>query len=138
MQLGFTYPTFVFPRVKENPRLMDDAVPGSSAVYHKSGWINKDSFIAWFKMLVDFSNPFPEKPVLLLLDGHCSHTKSQELINMAREKNVIMLTSPPHTTHRLQPLDVGSMAPLQNYYEQEVRKWLFNNTGRLVTIYEVG
>lgn len=108
-------PMFVFPRVKESPRLMDDAVPGSSVVYHKSEWINKDSFISWFKMFVNLSNPSPDKPVLLLLDGHCSHIKSLQLINIARENNVIMLTFPPHTTHRLQFLDVSFMAPLQAY-----------------------
>lgn len=133
----FVPPMFVFPRVKENPRLMDDAFPGSFAVYHKTGWITKETFIVWFKKFIDFSNPTPEKPVLLLLDGHNSHTKSLELINVARENNVIILTFPPHTTHRLQPLDVTFMSPLSTYYEQEVRKWLFNHPGRCVTIFEI-
>lgn len=131
-------PMFVFPRQRENLRLMDDAPPGSFAVYHKSGWINKDSFIVWFKRFVEIANPSQDRPVLLLLDGHASHTKSIDLINLARENNVIMLTFPPHTTHRLQPLDITVMAPLSTYYEQEVRKWLFTHPGRVVTIYEVG
>lgn len=131
-------PMFVFPRQRENPRLMDDAPPGSFAAYCKSGWINKELFIVWFKKFVEVANPSHDRPVLLLLDGHCSHTKSIDLINLAREKNVIMLTFPPHTTHRLQPLDVTVMAPLSTFYEQEVRKWLFNHPGRVVTIYEVG
>lgn len=130
-------PMFVFPRVKENPRLMDDAPPGASAAYCKSGWINKDSFILWFNRFLEFSNPSAEKPVLLLLDGHKSHTKSLELIELARKNNVVILTFPPHTTHRLQPLDVAAMAPLSAYYEQEVKKWLFTHPGRCVTIYEV-
>lgn len=128
-------PMFVFPRVKENPRLMDSATPASFATYHKSGWINKDTFILWFKKFLEFSNPSQEKPVLLLLDGHKSHTKSLELINLARERNVVILTFPPHTTHRLQPLDVTTMAPLSTYYKQEVRMWLFTHPGRCVTIY---
>lgn len=40
---------FVFPRKRENPLLMNDAPPGSFAVYHKSGWINEDPFLIWFK-----------------------------------------------------------------------------------------
>lgn len=131
-------PMFVFPRQRENPRLMDDTPPGSFAAYNKTGWINKESFILWFKKFVQIANPSHERPVLLLLDGHCSHTKSIELINLAREKNVIMLTFPPHTTHRLQPLDVTVMSPLSTFYEQEVRKWMFNHPGRGITIYEVG
>jgi hypothetical protein len=131
-------PMFVFPRQRENPRLMDDAPPGSFAAYCKTGWMNKELFIVWLKKFVEIANPSHDRPVLLLLDGHCSHTKSIDLINLAREKHVIMLTFPPHTTHRLQPLDVSVMAPLSTFYEQEVRKWLFNHPGRVVTIYEVG
>lgn len=48
--------------------------------------------------------------------------KNIELINMAREHNVIVVCFPPHCTHRLQPLDVSFVAPLSTYYEQEVKK----------------
>lgn len=135
---NFMPPMFVFPRKRENPVLMDDAPPGSSAVYHETGWITKETFLAWFRNFVVFSNPGPQKPVLLILDGHSSHTKSLELINLARENNVVLLTFPPHTTHRMQPLDVSFMAPLSAFYEQEVRKWLMNHPGRSVTIYQIG
>jgi tyrosine-protein phosphatase YwqE len=42
-----------------------------------------------------------ESPVLLLLDGHRSHTKSLQLMNNASENGVIMLYFTPHCTHRL-------------------------------------
>ncbi|GBM76068.1 hypothetical protein AVEN_167488-1 [Araneus ventricosus] len=135
---NFLPPMFVFPRKKENPLLMDDAPPGSFAVYHESGWIKKETFLVWFKKFIEHSNPGPKKPVLLIIDGHNSHTKSLELVNLARENNVVLLCFPPHTTHRLQPLDVSFMAPLSTFYEQETRKWLINHPGRCVTIYQVG
>lgn len=56
---------------------------------------------------------------------------------MAREKNVVILTFLPHSTYRLQPLDVTDMAPLSTYYEQEVKKWLFTHPERCVTIYDI-
>ena len=129
---------FVFPRKRENAMLMDDTPPGSFAVYHESGWIQKESFIIWFRKFIEFSNPSSDKPVLLLLDGHASHTKSLELIDLARKNSVTIICFPPHCTHRLQPLDVAFMAPLSAYYEQEVRKWLIAHPGRSVTIYQVG
>lgn len=135
---NFMPPMFIFPRAKANPLLMDDAPPGSFAAYNKSGWITKETFVVWFKKFVAFSHPSAEKPVLLILDGHSSHVKSIELINAARENHVILLCFPPHTTHRLQPLDVSLMAPLSAFYEQEVRKWLINHPGRAVTIYQIG
>ncbi|GBM09331.1 hypothetical protein AVEN_135059-1 [Araneus ventricosus] len=135
---NFLPPMFVFPRKKENPLLMDDAPPGSFAVYHESGWINKETFLVWFKKFLEHSNPGPKKPVLLIIDGHNSHTKSLELVNLAWANNVVLLCFPPHTTHRLQPLDVSFMAPVNTFYEQETRKWLINHPGRCVTIYQVG
>ncbi|KDR68191.1 hypothetical protein GALMADRAFT_32338, partial [Galerina marginata CBS 339.88] len=45
-------------------------------------------------------------------DGHGSHT-TLEWINLARANNIILYCLPPHTTHRLQPLDVGCFGPLQ-------------------------
>lgn len=105
---NFMPPMFVFPRKKENKMLMDDASPGSFAAYHESGWLTKESFILWFERFVQFSNPSENKPVLLILDGHSSHAKSLALIELARTKNVILLCFPPHTTHRLQPLDLHS------------------------------
>ncbi|CAK1550150.1 unnamed protein product [Leptosia nina] len=82
-------------------------------------------------------NQQKEKPVLLLLDGHSSHTKNIDLIDYARENNVILLCTPPHCTHKLQPLDVSFMRPLSTYYSAEVKKWLRDHPGRVVTPYQV-
>ncbi|XP_033232086.1 uncharacterized protein LOC117183043 [Belonocnema kinseyi] len=128
---------FIFPRKRENPMLLDDEPPGSFSVYHESGWIQKETFVIWFKRFIEFARPTAEKPVLLILDGHTSHTKNLELIRLARDSHVIILCFPPHFTHRMQPLDVSFMAPLMSYYEQESRKWLINHPGRTVTIYQV-
>ena len=56
------------------------------------------------------------KPILLVLDGHGSHETS-EIIRLAEANNIIILCLPPHTTHKLQPLDVGVFGPFQ-------RAWL--------------
>lgn len=128
---------FIFPRKRDNPLLLDDAPPGSFAQYHPSGWMQSDIFVCWFRKFIEFSKPTPEKPVLLILDGHATHTKSLELINLARANNVILLCLPPHCSHRMQPLDVTFMAPLSTYYQQEVRQWITMHPGRAVTIHQV-
>ena len=51
-------------------------------------------------------------PILLIYDGHGSHT-TLDWIEHACENNIILYCLPPHTTHRLQPLDVGCFGPLQ-------------------------
>ena len=86
---------------------------------------------------MEFIKLTKEKPILLLLDGHASHTKNIEVIDYAREHHVILLCTPPHCTHKLQHLDVAFMRPLSTYYSAEVKKLLREHPGRIVTPYQV-
>lgn len=130
-------PMFVFPRARANDQLLNDCPPGAWAEYHPSGWMQSNIFFNWFKKFVKFSRATKESPVLLLLDGHFTHTKNMEVIDFARENGVILLCFPPHCTHRLQPLDVSFMKPLSVYYDQEVSTWLRSNPGRVVSMYQI-
>ncbi|KAG5883911.1 hypothetical protein JTB14_032134 [Gonioctena quinquepunctata] len=56
---------------------------------------------------------------------------------MARNSNVHILVIPPHTSHRLQPLDVAFMFPLSSYYSQGVQNWLRNNPGKVMPIDDI-
>lgn len=75
--------------------------------------------------------------MLLLLDGHVRHTKSLEVIELARKNGVIMLCFPPHCTHRLQPLDVTFMKPLSVYYDKAASNWLRSHPGRVITVFQI-
>ena len=46
------------------------------------------------------------QPVVMLHDGHKSHI-SLNLLDWADEKNIKLFVLPAHTSHFLQPLDVG-------------------------------
>ena len=126
-------PFLIFPRQRMKDGLLDDAPPGTAATCHPSGWMQADIFVEWLKHFIHCVKPSKDDPVLLLLDGHASHTKNIEAIDVARNKGIVMLCFPPHCTHKLQPLDVGFMGPLSKYYSREVKSWLRNNPGRVVT-----
>lgn len=98
---------FIYPRKRMNPELMNDCSPGAWAECHPSDWMQTDIFSAWFKKFVAFTKATKESPVLLLLDGHHTHTKNLEVIDYAKQHGVVLLCFPPHCTHRLQPLDVS-------------------------------
>lgn len=110
--------------------LVNGTPPNSWGECNKKGWITKELFLTWFKKFVEWSHAKKDDPVLLLLDGHVTHTKSIEVIDYAREKGVVLLCFPPHCTHRLQPLDMAFMKPLSTYYGDEVKKWLRTHPGK--------
>lgn len=56
---------------------------------------------------------------LLILDGHNSHTTYQ-FCNFGEKHKIIILCLPPHTTHRLQPCDVGIFGPVAQTWKAEV------------------
>jgi len=136
---SFMPPMLIFPRVRSKPELIDGAPPGSWAEVHPSGWIQSDLFLKWFEKFIVFSRASNTNRVLLLLDGHATHTKNIALIDKAREAGVILLCFPPHCTHKLQPLDVAFMKPLSIYYCDEVKKWLREHASehRVVTHYQI-
>ena len=71
-------------------------------------------------------------PLLLLLDGHSTHFQPQ-LIRMARQKGVIILCLPPHTTHEVQPLDCGVFSPLKMQWRLVCHQFLQSNPGKVIT-----
>jgi hypothetical protein len=56
---------------------------------------------------------------LLIVDGHKSHN-SHEFHKYCEEEKIIVLCMPPHSSHLLQPLDVGCFSPLKRAYSDEI------------------
>jgi hypothetical protein len=65
---------------------------------------------------------------LLIVDGHSSHV-NMKFIEAADRLRIIILVLPPHSTHRLQPLDVSLFSPLATAYTKELNNLLFISTG---------
>jgi len=55
------------------------------------------------------------QPRLLILDGHGSHI-SFEFIHYCIESSIHLICLPGHSTHLLQPLDVGLFSRYPHYY----------------------
>jgi DDE superfamily endonuclease/Tc5 transposase DNA-binding domain len=56
---------------------------------------------------------------LLILDGHGSH-QTVQFDQYCKDHHIIVLCMPPHSSHLLQPLDVGCFALLKRNYGQGV------------------
>ncbi|XP_018370138.1 PREDICTED: uncharacterized protein LOC108765788 [Trachymyrmex cornetzi] len=133
----FVPPMLIFSRVRMQNEFEIGLPPSALAVSHESGWMTKELFVVWFKKFIAFSGASHSRKVLLLFDGHSTHTKNLELIDLARENGVILLCFPPHCSHKLQPGDVSFMKPLMTYYADETRKFLRTNPGKVVTIRQI-
>ncbi|KZS02489.1 Uncharacterized protein APZ42_000454 [Daphnia magna] len=94
--------------------------------------MTEKDFVLYLQHFVKHARPSLEKPVLLLLDNHGSHL-SVEGLNYAKANGIIMLSFPPHTSHRLQPLDLSVYGPLKHYVNGAIGAWLKNHPGQTMT-----
>lgn len=110
----------------------------AEAIYHcsKNGWTNEELFIIWLKHFVKFTKPSADEPVLLILDNHYSHS-SYAAYTFCRENFIVVVSIPPHTSHRMQPLDVAFYGPLKNAFRKECDLFMKSNAMQKITPFDV-
>lgn len=133
----FIPPFLIYPRTRMNPQLAVGCFPNTATHCNPSGWSDGELFLKFLEHFVKCVLPSKERPVLLLLDGHASH-KTLDAINFCRENGIIMITFPPHTSNKLQPLDVGVFGPFKVYLSTEMDKYMTNHPGERITDYVMG
>lgn len=99
----------------------NDDVSQTAISASERGWMETTLFYNWFKN-VFLKHIGPERPVLLIYDGHVTHV-STKLIKLAPENEVTIMKLPPHTTHVLQPLDVAVFKSFKPKLDKELCKW---------------
>jgi hypothetical protein len=91
-----------------------------------NGWIDDDHCEAWLTKGFIAQVGVRNKPILLICDGHGSHCTGTLLLKAA-DHNIFILRLPPHCTHKLQPLDVGVLGPLQAEFSDNVDAFVTQN-----------
>ncbi|KAJ2937102.1 hypothetical protein O0L34_g19464 [Tuta absoluta] len=129
-------PAMVFPRKKFQNHMTRGALPGTLGLAAASGWMNSDIFVDVMRHFIKHSSASITNPALLIMDNHESHL-SVEALELAKSSGVTILTLHPHTTAKMQPLDVGLHAPFKAFYNSAVDSWLMQNPGKNFTIYNV-
>jgi hypothetical protein len=93
----------------------------------ETGWTNNRIGLDWIKHFDKHSRSRTTGGKrLLVLDGHESH-HSAEFEDFCKENNIITLCMPPHSSHLLQPLDVGCFSILKRSYGKEIEKMMRNH-----------
>lgn len=134
---GHLAPMLIFKRKRLNTNLGEGAPHETVLRCSDSGCMDSENFVAYMQHFINEVKPTREEPILLILDGHKSHTKNIEAIDLARNSGVIMLSLPPHTSDKMQPLDVSFFHPLKRYYNQAISTWFRNHAGRTLTAYQI-
>ena len=93
---------------------MQEGPVGASYAATESGWVMDNIFEKWLREIFCkwLNKNEIEKPCVLLFDGHNSHLTFQA-VRICQENDIIIVCIPPHTSHALQPLDVGLLRPLK-------------------------
>ena len=103
------------------------------ALYAKSdsGWIDSELFLSWMNKAF-LKHCGSQRPVLLFVDGHASHI-TLDVIDVAKENDVILFCLPPHTTHALQPLDVSVFKSLKSNFSKTIHALSFTKKDFVVS-----
>jgi hypothetical protein len=94
-----------------------------------NGWTSDNVCLNWFtRVFVPQAKAHADssKPIVLMYDRHGLHV-TYEMIDAAWKSNVILFCLPPHTTHKLQPCDVGAFSPLKCAWEARCDVYLQEN-----------
>lgn len=129
-------PFFIFPRKNWQNRMTDNAPPGSAGAPHPSGWMTATNFVLFLQHFKKHVRCSKENPCLIIFDNHESHI-SIDSVNFARDNGIHLLTIPPHTSQKLQPLDRILFGTLKSYYNTACDDWMLAHPGRPLTIYDI-
>jgi len=120
---GWAIPLFIIFAGKKllSKWFHDKPTPGDRVIaVSDNGWITNELGVKW---LEHFNTHTKSRTVgayrLLIIDSHESHN-SFEFQKICEEK-IITLCMPAHSSHLLQPPDVGWFPPLKTAYSEQIR-----------------
>ena len=119
---------FAGERFRYNP--MANCIPNAYFGRSANGWINTELFFGW--LANHFAKQVTIRPVVLLVDGHSSHI-DLEVAKFCSKNQILLYCLPPHSSHLLQPLDVGFFRSLKSAWGKECNKYRAKAFGSYVT-----
>lgn len=124
----------IFPRKNYKEFMLKGAPPGTIGDANPSGWSTEELYFKFMQHFIKNTKPSKNERVLLIIDNHETHL-SLQTVDLAANAGVVILTLPPHCSHRLQPLDVSVYFPFKAFYNQGIESWLINDLGQTMDIY---
>jgi DDE superfamily endonuclease len=98
-----------------------------------NGWTCNELGLTWLRRFHEDTRHKGSKRRLLILDGHSSHV-NMAFLSLADSLRILILILPPHSTHRLQPLDVNLFSPLSKAYTKRLDAYTHGGLGWVLMI----
>ncbi|RVE40996.1 hypothetical protein evm_014353, partial [Chilo suppressalis] len=134
---NYVPPVVIIKGVNKRPEFQEGLPPGANVYMNKkSAYVNSELFQKWLKE--QFVPIKPQGKVLLILDGHSSHTTAIDLLELSQENDIILFCLPSHTTQALQPLDRSFFKPFKTYFASETKNWMLSHKDRKINRYIAG
>jgi hypothetical protein len=104
----------------------------------ENGWTTNERGLEWAQHFDNHTKPRTAGEYrLLILDGHESHL-SVDFELYCKKQKIITLCMPSHSSHILQPLDIGCFGPLKQAYGRQIETiLLYGWNGSKVSVYQL-
>lgn len=118
-------PFFIFPKRQSTMHELDD-IDEIFVATSQNGWMTCHLWSIWCIGFISFisikrerGQLDPKLPVFLFVDGHLSRLDPFGMRALSRF-NIICIVFPAHSSHVLQPFDVGLGSPIKTVYLKEL------------------
>jgi hypothetical protein len=116
-------PMIIWPATTHRSNWTTFHTPGWHYACSESGYTDSKISLEWLKCVFDpqTRGQANQKPRVLICDGFGTY-ETLEALEFCFENNIILCRLPSHTSHKLQPCDVGVFAPLKAAYRDEAER----------------
>ena len=116
-------PLIIWPAATQRSTWTTHPTPDWHFAFSQTGYTNSAISLEWVQKVFDLSTRLRAngKPRVLISDGFGTH-ESLEVITFCYENNIILCCLPSHTSHKLQPCDVGVFGPLKAAYREQIER----------------
>jgi hypothetical protein len=117
------HPLIIWPAVTYRSNWTTHLTPGWHYGFSEKGYNDSKISLEWLTRVFDPQSKGVAngKPRVLISDGFGTY-ETLEILEFCFVHNTILCRLPSHTSHKLQPCDVGVFAPLKTAYRDQVER----------------
>ena len=131
---GYLPPMFIFPRKRMNGTPINSAPHQAVGYARSSGYVDSDLFMKWVEHFVNFAGPSNQNQQSSSLTVITVKIAAVEYL---RAHVIHLLTLPPYSTHKMQPLDLTYSKSLKSAFNNVADNFMVTNPGYCITVHEM-